>query len=72
MLSEQYARQLEECNEKTETSRFEELLQHYEDPVRATVHRVLEEYVEGAFREFMGDRRGTVVERASEDRKSVV
>lgn len=66
MLSEQYARQLEECNEKTETSRFDELLQNYEDPVRAIVHRVLEEYVEGAFREFIGVRKGTVVERASD------
>ena len=54
MLTEQNARQLEECNEKTETSRFEELVHLYEDPVRATVHRVLEEFVEGAFREFMG------------------
>src|SRR5271169_1346566 len=66
MLTEQYARQLEECNEKKDQSRFEELLQNYEDPVRATVHRVLEEYVEGAFREFMGDRSGAVVERTSD------
>jgi transposase-like protein len=66
MLSEQYARQLEECNEKIEKSRFEELVQLYEDPVRATVHRVLEEFVEGAFRDFMGDRSGAVVERASD------
>ncbi|HNW27100.1 MAG TPA: transposase, partial [Spirochaetota bacterium] len=66
MLTEQYARQLEECNEKNEKSRFDELLQLYEDPVRATVHRVLEEFVEGAFREFMGDRCGSVIERASD------
>jgi len=28
MLTEQYAQQLEECNEKNEQSRFEELLQN--------------------------------------------
>ena len=66
MLSEQYDRQFEECNEKIETSRFEELIKLYEDPVRATVHRILEEYVEGAFREFMGTRCGVVVERTSD------
>jgi putative transposase len=66
MLSEQNATQLKECNEKKEPSRLEELLQKYEDPVRATVHRVLEEFVESAFREFMDGRSGTVVERASD------
>lgn len=66
MLLEQYAEQLEECNEKNDKSRFEELLQNYEDPVRAIVHRILEEYVEGAFQEFMGGRSGAVVERSSD------
>ncbi|MGV7930856.1 MAG: hypothetical protein AB2L13_18480 [Spirochaetota bacterium] len=37
----------------------------YEDPVRATVHRLLEEYVEKAFSEFMEGRTGSVVHRAS-------
>jgi len=56
MLSEQYARQLEECNEKIESCRFDELIQLYEDSVQAMVHPMLEEYVDSAFRQFMGIR----------------
>lgn len=69
MLTEHAARHIEECNEKIATSRFEQLMSLYEDPVRATVHRVLEEFVEHAFQEFMGTRIGTVVERASDGKR---
>jgi len=37
-------------------------MSNYEDPVRATVHRLLEEYVEKAFREFMEGRTGMVIQ----------
>jgi putative transposase len=66
MLSEQYAKQLEECNEKIEPCRFDELIRLYEDPVRAMVHQILEEYVDSAFRQFMGNRTGVLVERTSD------
>ncbi len=46
MLSEQSIISKTEINQKTDPSRFEELMANYEDPVRATVHRLLEEYVE--------------------------
>lgn len=56
----------EGSNKKTRSSRFGELLANYEDPVRATVHRVLEEYVEKAFKEFMEGRTGRVVARSTD------
>jgi transposase-like protein len=39
---------------------------HYQDPVRATVHRLLEEYVEQAFNEFMNGRTGVMVRRETD------
>ena len=71
MLSTQTVISDEESNKKTESSRFGELLANYEDPIRATVHRILEEYVEKAFTEFMGGRSGTVVQRST-DGKPVI
>jgi len=71
MLAEQCTRPHEECNEKIKPGRLDDLLSLYEDPVRATVHRVLEEYVEAAFTEFMGGRVGAEVARTS-DRKPVI
>jgi transposase-like protein len=50
---------------------LEELLTLYEDPIRAIVHQVLEEYVEAAFTEFMGGRVGVEVVRAR-DGKPVI
>ena len=44
MLSPQSITTSSEINQKTDKSRFEELMTSYEDPVRATVHRLLEEY----------------------------
>lgn len=66
MLLEQHVEPVEECNEKTATGRLGELISQYEDPVRAIVHQALENYVEGAFREFMGGRIGSIVERSSD------
>ncbi len=50
----------EDCNQNSTPSRLEELLARYEEPVRAIVHRTLEEYIERCFSEFIegkiGDR----------------
>jgi len=56
----------ENCNQKRETSRLSELLEQYEEPVRAIVHKTLEEYVEKSFEEFMAGKIGTVVPRISD------
>lgn len=71
MLSTQHAIPLENCNQNSKPSRLEELIACYEEPIRAIVHRALEEYVEGSFREFMEGRIGAVVPRAT-DGKQVV
>lgn len=42
------------------------MVQQYEDPVKALVHKLLEEYVEQSFQEFMGDRIGQIIERESD------
>ena len=55
-----------EQNCKNKTSRLDELVQQYEDPVKALVHKLLEEYVEQSFQEFMGDRIGQIIERESD------
>lgn len=62
---------LEEGNQKTENHRIDELIQEYKDPVKAITHRVLEEYVQEAFNEFMGTRIGSEIIRES-DGKLVV
>ncbi len=66
MLSEPSIISKTEINQKTDPSRFEELMTNYEDPVRATVHRLLEEYVEKAFIEFMEGRTGAVIRRSTD------
>jgi len=66
MLLEQSNIALGEIKEKTEESRFFELVKQYEDPVKATVHRVLEQYTETAFEEFMHGRAGQIVRRESD------
>lgn len=55
-----------EQNCKNKTSRLDELVQQYEDPVKALVHKLLEEYVEQSFQEFMGNRIGQIIERESD------
>ena len=49
--------------------RLDLLIQQYEDPIRAIVHRTLEEYVERAFNEFIGDRIGKECARASDGKQ---
>ena len=71
MLSPQSITTSSEINQKTDKSRFEELMTSYEDPVRATVHRLLEEYVEKAFSEFMEGRTAAVVSRASDGKPTM-
>jgi putative transposase len=53
----------EDRNKKTGTSRLDVLVQKYENPIKATVHLMLEEMVESAFQEFMGNRIGELVSR---------
>lgn len=53
-------------NQNSNPSRLEELIASYEDPVRAIVHRTLEEYVERSFAEFMDGRIGVQIPRATD------
>jgi len=66
MLSSQLVESHENFNQNFENSRLNELMASYEDPVRAIVHRILEEYVERSFAEFMEGKIGTMVARASD------
>ncbi len=68
MLQEQSNIALPEINEKKVEPRFNELVQQYEDPIRATVHRLLEEYVQKSFIEFMGNRIGNEFYRESDEK----
>jgi transposase-like protein len=56
----------EDFNQNSHPSRLEELIARYEDPVRAIVHRTLEEYVERSFAEFIEGKIGTKIPRASD------
>jgi len=56
----------EDFNQNSHQSRLEELIARYEDPIRAIVHRTLEEYVERSFTEFMEGKIGTKIPRASD------
>ena len=60
-----------ENKENTNPSRFEELIQQYQDPVKALVHELLEKYVQEEFQEFIGPRIGKEIFRES-DGKPVV
>lgn len=60
----------EDCNQNSTPSRLKELIARYEEPVRAIVHRTLEEFVERCFTEFIEGKIGTEIPRAS-DRKPV-
>jgi len=64
MLLEQPIISTDSFNNKN--NRFDELVNQYEEPVRALVHKLLEEYVEHSFREFMGNRIGEIVTRESD------
>jgi len=66
MLLPQDSIETEDCNQKREPGRLSELLEQYEEPVRAIVHKTLEEYVEKSFEEFMEGKIGTVVPRISD------
>src|SRR5512145_2291776 len=59
MFFERLLNEAEKSNQKVSCDRLTELISRYEEPVKAIVHRTLEEYVERAFIEFMGDRIGT-------------
>ena len=61
----------EEINTKKEASRFDLLVEKYENPIKANVQLMLEEMVEAAFREFMGNRIGATVLRET-DKAAVV
>jgi transposase-like protein len=71
MLSIQHEESQEIFKDNFVDSRLNELMSRYEEPVRAIVHRTLEEYVERAFAEFMEGRAGTIRPRAS-DGKAVM
>jgi transposase-like protein len=46
------------------SSRYEEIVRQYEDPIKAMVHRALEVYIEEAFEEFIRGKIGTYVTRS--------
>lgn len=56
----------QDFNQNSIPGRIDELLARYEDPVRAIVHRILEEYVERCFTEFMGSRVGAELPRSTD------
>lgn len=69
MLEEQSNTALQEINEKNIYSRFDELVEQYGDVIKATVHRVLEDYIHKSFKEFMGDRIGIEFIRVRDGKK---
>ena len=71
MLAYKLADHEEDGNTKTETSRFDTLVQQYENPIKATVHLMLEEMVESAFQEFMGTRIGKPVSRVKDGKEII-
>jgi putative transposase len=66
MLLSQNDISTEDCNQNSIPSRLEELIARYEEPVRAIVHRTLEEYVERCFTEFIEGKIGNEIPRASD------
>ena len=71
MLAYKLADHEEDGNTKTETSRFDTLVQQYENPIKATVHLMLEEMVESAFQEFMGTRIGKPFSRGKDGKEII-
>lgn len=71
MLLEQFTELLPKVNEKNNYTRLEELIEQYREPVKAIVHQVLERYVQESFEEFMSNRKGLLIPRAS-DKKEVI
>ncbi|MGC8899811.1 MAG: hypothetical protein ACP5KP_04850, partial [Candidatus Micrarchaeia archaeon] len=66
MLQPTYTYEANDCNNNLFVSRYEEIVQQYEDPIRAMVHRTLEVYIEKAFEEFIGGNIGKYVHRAGD------
>ncbi len=66
MLLSQDSIVYEDFNQNSSPSRLKELMDQYEEPVRAIIHRTLEEYVERCFNEFIQGKIGTKIPRASD------
>lgn len=66
MLPLQDEESLKNFNQNLGYGRLDELMTRYEEPVRAVVHRILEEYVERSFEEFMQGRIGKDIPRSSD------
>ncbi len=66
MLQPRYTYGENDCNNNLLVSRYEEIVQQYEDLIRAMVHGTLEVYIEKAFEEFIGDNIGKYVHRAGD------
>jgi len=66
MLQSKYTYGENNCNNNLLVSRYEEIVQQYEDPIRAMVHRTLEVYIEKAFEEFIGGNIGKYLHRAGD------
>jgi len=66
MLQPTYTYEENDCNNNLLVSRYEEIAQQYEDPIRAMVHRTLEVYIEKAFEEFIRGNIGKYVHRAGD------
>ena len=66
MLQTQYNDAQDFCKKEFTQNRFEELVQQYEDFIKALVHRSCELYVEEAFEEFIREKIGKHVKRSSD------
>ena len=66
MLQTQYNYAQDFCKKEFTQNRFEELVQQYEDVIKALVHRTCEIYVEEAFEEFISGKIGKLVKRSSD------
>jgi hypothetical protein len=66
MLQTQYNHAQNFCKNEFTQNRFEELMQQYEDFIKALVHRSCELYVEEAFEEFIRGKTGKLVKRSND------
>lgn len=64
MLQTQCTSTQKYCNKEIKVNRFGQVLQQYEDPIKALAHRTFEVYVEEAFEEFIGGNIGKCIQRA--------
>ncbi|MGB4269687.1 MAG: IS256 family transposase [Spirochaetota bacterium] len=66
MLQTQYTNAQDFCKKEFTQNRFEELVQQYEDAIKALAHRAFETYIEAAFEEFISGKIGKLIKRTSD------